>query len=118
MTGLPAIANILVGSGVTTIVVALIAGFFARPDRRSNYARTLVEASGQLADRADKRSEAFEAKLDRVTERLWKFADLLRRALPYVEPANPGLAARIEAALDSGTGPGAMDPPSAPAPTP
>lgn len=111
MTDLPAIANLLVGFGVSSVLVALIGGFFNRSTRKGDYTRALVQASGELADRADKRAEAFEAKLaakesvvDRCIERVWKLMGLLRQALPYVEEAgNTALAARMVSALEAGT---------------
>ncbi|MBF6298201.1 hypothetical protein IU459_11685 [Nocardia amamiensis] len=119
MTSLPAIGNLLVGGGVSTVLVALIVGFFARSTRRSDYARAIVEASGEFADRADRRNEIAEAKLetayallDRMRDRLWKFSDLMRAAIPLLQAdGHHALARRMQAALDSGMPP--PDDPSA-----
>jgi hypothetical protein len=117
MTDLPAIGNLLVGGGVSTVLVALIMGLFARSTRRGDYAHRIMEASGNFTDRADRRNAALEARLaeketaiDRLMERLWKFADLMRAAIPVLQAGgHNALAARMQAALDSGT---PADPPS------
>ncbi|MGY4103400.1 hypothetical protein ACW2Q0_28135 [Nocardia sp. R16R-3T] len=117
MTDLGAIANLLVGGGVSGVLVALIGGLFSRSTRRGDAARVLVEASGEFADRADARAERLEIKLakqesatDRLKERLWKWADLMRQAIPLLRDAgHSALADRMAAALESGTPP--PDPP-------
>lgn len=117
MTDLPALGNWLVGGGVTTVLVALLTGLFGRSARRGDHANRMIEASEKITDRADKRSAAFEAKLeqrDTLLERFrgwgWNVMGLLRQALPHVEQAGDTvLAMRIVAVLDSG--PPQADPP-------
>ncbi|WP_280246762.1 hypothetical protein [Nocardia abscessus] len=111
MTDLPAIGNLLVGGGVSTVLVALIMGLFARSTRRGDYAHRIIEASGNFTDRADRRNATLEARLaehetamDRLKERLWKFANLMRLAIPVLEAAgHNALAQRMQAAIDSWT---------------
>lgn len=123
MNNLPAVANLLVGGGVMGVAVALITGWFARSTRKSDYAHKIVEASGAYADRADKRVIALEERqvrhertIDRLKDRLWKWSDLMRQAVPLLRAdGHVVLADRMAAALESGA---PQDPPADPTPTP
>ncbi|WP_280389324.1 hypothetical protein [Nocardia wallacei] len=88
------LGNLLVGGGLSAVVVALIGAVFGRRMRQADYARALVETADKITVRADQRAEVLEAKVgtletkvDRLDERVDELSGLIREAIPLLAEA-------------------------------
>lgn len=100
-------ANILVGGGISTVLIALIGAIFGRRMRQADYARALVETAHDVTERADQRAERLEQKVDKLELEIDDLKDtigvltsLLRSAIPLLEAAgHQAIATEMRTAL-------------------
>ncbi len=111
MSDLPALTSFLVGGGFSGVLVALIGVFAQRRMKRADYARALVQASGEFADRVDARNEKLEAKVDaldgkvdQLDSRIDELSGLIREAIPLLaEAGHVAMTQKMRNALIRGT---------------
>lgn len=88
------VANLLVGGGVSAVVVALIGAIFGRRLSQANYAEIVVKLSHSVAADLREDNRQLEAKVDRlgleldgVLDQLATVSDQLRVAIPLLQAA-------------------------------
>jgi sulfite reductase beta subunit-like hemoprotein len=98
------LGNLLVGGGMSAVLVALIGAVFGRRMKQADYARALVETANDLTDRVDERNQRLEEKVEKLELRVGELADLLRAAIPLLLAAgHEAAAAEMRAALSRRT---------------
>lgn len=101
------LGNLLVGSGVSAVVVALIGAIFQRRMNQANYADALVKTSNEITERLNKSNERLEKKVEGLENRVEtlndhidELCDLLREAIPTLKSnGHDALAERMRAAI-------------------
>ncbi|AHH20868.1 hypothetical protein NONO_c60920 [Nocardia nova SH22a] len=101
------LGNLLVGSGVSAVVVALIGAIFQRRMNQANYADALVKTSNEFTKRVDeaneklsKKVDGLEKKVETLNDNIDELCDLLREAIPTLQASgHDALAERMRAAI-------------------
>ncbi|WP_280224909.1 hypothetical protein [Nocardia farcinica] len=101
------VGNLLVGGGLSAVLVALIGAVFGRRMRQADYARALVETATDITERADQRAQRLDEKVDQLEAEIDDLKDtvglltsLLRTAIPLLQAAgHDTIAAEMRTAL-------------------
>jgi predicted nucleic acid-binding Zn-ribbon protein len=101
------LGNLLVGGGLSAVLVALIGAIFGRRMKQADYTKALVETANDITERADHRAQRLEEKVERLEshideldDRIVVLSELLRAAVPLLQAAGyDAIAAEMRAAL-------------------